>query len=220
MKKVMILILMLLVFSCKENTTAKKTKLPSSLTIVDSIAIYNNILNDLVDTHLYNRYLGEQSIHLLINHLFHKNIDSIAYQQELKTLKKKIIKNGSLKGTLFINDNFNGSEIDISFIKSPEEFNIDQVAIQIKKKNHLPVKLLTSNFVKLKELSLKQADTLNTFDVGNLSLSKFILNNDKSRGMMYFSFICGNDCGEASILIIKKKNNTWFVQKKHALWVI
>lgn len=218
MKKVLTIILIVLL-SCKQSRKETKVQEHSIETKVDSLRIYNNVLNDLVDNYLYNEYLGKKAQYLMVD-VFNKKIDSTTYLEKLNALKSKIIKNDSLKGRLYFDDAFNGYERDIKFLKFPKEFDKDEVSLQISKRNHLQIDSLKSKLVMLKKLSNKKVDTLKIFEVGELSLSKFILNKDKTRGMLYFSFVCGRKCGEGSLVLIKKEVGKWKVQDTYNLWKI
>lgn len=219
MKKVLAILLLAMVLSCNQSRKEPKVKEQATEIQVDSLGIYNDVLNDLIENYLYNSYLGQKAQFLEVD-WFNKKIDSTMYLEKRNALKSKIVKSDSLKGTLYFDDAFSGGERDIKFLKFPKEFDIDEVSLQIGKKNHLPVDSLTSNFVKLKKFSNKKADTLKTFEVGELSLSKFTLNKDKNRGMLYFAFVCGGKCGEGSMILIKKTNNRWQVEEKFTLWEI
>ena len=184
---------------------------------VDTLKTYNSILNNLIDNHLYNKYLGRKWELLAID-LHKKKIDSITYLKKMNVLKNTIIKNDSLKGTLYVDEIFNGYESDVSFLKLHDEFDIDEIKNQISKKNHLSIDSLKSDLVKLRSLSNK--DTLKLFEIGKLGLSKLLFSKDKSLGMLYFEFICGSKCGEGSIILIKKINDIWYIEKKYAIWEI
>ena len=136
----------------------------------------------------------------------------------MNVLKNTIIKNDSLKGTLYVDEIFNGYESDVSFLKLHDEFDIDEIKNQISKKNHLSIDSLKSDLVKLRSLSNK--NTLKLFEIGKLGLSKILFNKNKSLGMLYFEFICGSKCGEGSIILIKKINDIWYIEKKYAIWEI
>lgn len=91
MKKVLVILLLAVVIpSCKQNR--KETNVEQLIVEikVDSIGIFNNILKDLIDNHLYNRYLGRNAELLMID-LFNKKIDSTAYLEKLHILKNNIV---------------------------------------------------------------------------------------------------------------------------------
>lgn len=219
MKTILVFMASLFVISCLQEKKANKFDESLKDVKVDTLVVYNNILNNLIDSHLYNKYLGRKWELLAID-LYKKKIDSITYLKKINTLKNNIVKNDSLRGTLYLYEIFDGYERDIKFLKIPDEFDIDEIKIQIGKKNHLSVDSLKSDFVKLKSLSNKNKDTLKVFEVGMLGLSKFTFNKDKTLGMLYFEFICGAKCGEGSIILIKKTNNKWSIEKEYTLWEI
>lgn len=220
MKKNLTILLLAMVLSCNQRKKELKIKEQTTEIQVDSLKIYNNVLNDLLENYLYHSYLGRDAQYLLADYLVSKKIDSITFTKKLNYLKNKIIFNDSLKGTLYLDEIYSGYERDIKFLDFQEGFKEEEVLLQIRKNNYIPIKAFKTEFVKLKKISNKKVDTLNTFEVGELSLSKFLLNKDKSKGILYFAFICGGDCGEGSIILIKKTNNKWYVEKKQTLWEI
>ena len=183
----------------------------------DTLKVYNNVLNNLIENHLYYTYLGREWEDLYVA-LNKKKIDSITYLKKINAIKENVVKKNYLRGTLYIDENFNGYKKDITFLPSLNGFDIIQIKVHISKKNHLSVDSLKSDFVKLKSLSNK--DTLKLFEVGKLGLSKLLFNKDKSLGILYFEFICGAKCGEGSIILIKKTNDLWCVDEKYTLWEI
>tara|TARA_R110002050_G_scaffold57866_7_gene130241 strand:- start:29380 stop:30042 length:663 start_codon:yes stop_codon:yes gene_type:complete len=220
MKKVLAILLLGMVLSCNQGKKELKVKEQTTEKQIDSLGIYNDVLNDLIENHLYHSYLGRDAQHLLVDYLVSEKIDSITFSKKINSLKNKIIFNDSLKGTLYLDEIYSGYERDIKFLDFPEEFKLEDVSLQIRKNNYIPIKAFKTEFVKLKKTSNKRVDTLKAFEVGELSLSKFLLNKDKSKGILYFAFICGGSCGEGSIILIKKTNNKWYVEKKQTLWEI
>ena len=151
MKTILVFMASLFVISCLQEKKANKFDESLKDVKVDTLVVYNNILNNLIDSHLYNKYLGRKWELLAID-LYKKKIDSITYLKKINTLKNNIVKNDSLRGTLYLYEIFDGYERDIKFLKIPDEFDIDEIKIQIGKKNHLSVDSLKSDFVKLKSL--------------------------------------------------------------------
>lgn len=219
MNKVLILIIFSLLISCNIDKKENKEGQISINGETDVLSVYNDVLNDLVENHLYNQYLGREW-ELIFVDLVKNRIDSTLYFKQLNDLKNTIIVNDTLKGTLYVNDVFNGYDRDIKFLNLPKEFQVDEVEKQISKKNHLELEYLKSNFVKLKSLSKKKEDISKLFEVGVLSLSKIVFNEDNTTGILYFEFICGEKCGEGSLITIKKINNKWDVKKEYTLWEI
>lgn len=219
MKPILVFIMSFFIISCLQDKKVNKFDESIKDIKVDTLAIYNDVLNNLIENHLYYKYLGRKWELLAID-LYKKKIDSTTYFKKLNALKRNIIENDSLKGSLYIDEVFNGYERGISFLKLHDEFDIDGIKIQIEKKNHLSIDSLKSDFVKLRSLAHKSKDTLKAFEVGMLGLSKFTFNKEKTLGMLYFEFICGAKCGEGSIILIKKTNNKWYVEKEYTLWEI
>ncbi len=55
--------------------------------------------------------------------------------------------------------------------------------------------------------------------IGIIALSRIVFNKSKTKACLYYSYICGGECGEGEIVFLEKSPNGW----KHAystfLWV-
>ncbi|PIA82307.1 hypothetical protein BFR04_11150 [Gaetbulibacter sp. 4G1] len=222
MKNILILVIVFFMLSCKQDRRVEKIKENIVKTEVDTLTVYNNVLNDLIENRLYYRYLGRKW-ELLFLDLTRNKIDSTAYLKGINTLKDEVVKNDSLKGILYVDGVFDGykEEIRLLDLAKDNSFDLEEVKLQIKKKNFYAVNSFKSNFVKFKKLRNPDSDKRkDEFEVGGISFSKIVFNEGKDLGIMYFSFVCGEKCGEGSLALIKKVNGKWKVEEINALWKI
>lgn len=229
MKSILSLIIIFFILSCNSDRKENKLKDDIVKNSIDTLAIYNYALNDLLENEIYHNYLGEKW-ELLYTDLVKNKIDSIVYLEKLSLLKNTIVENDSLKGTLYINEPFKGFTQDNYSLKIYEigvksfeniknlGFDIDSIITEIGKENYINKKALKSKFVKIESLSNESSETSELFSVGTLSFSKLILNYDKTIGVLFFEFSNEEKYNEGAILFIKKLNNQWVVEKKHTLW--
>ncbi len=222
MKNILILVVVFFMLSCKQDRKAEKIKENIVKTEVDTLTIYNNVLNDLIENRLYYRYLGRKW-ELLFFDLSRNKIDSTTYLKGINTLKDEVVKNDSLRGVLYIDGVFEGYTEDIGSLDFAKEHDIDpeEVKLQIKKKNFYALDSFKSNFVKFKKLRNPNSGKRKAeFDVGGISFSKIVFNEGRGLGILYFSFVCGGKCGEGSLALIKKVDGNWKVEEVKALWKI
>ncbi|MCK5401175.1 MAG: hypothetical protein KAJ28_06035 [Flavobacteriaceae bacterium] len=222
--RVIFLLLIVLTLSCN-NDKKQSGRITTDVSFkneIDTIAIYNTILNDLIENHLYNKYLGNDGEKLFID-LLKNRIDSTDYNNKYYALKNKIVAYDSLKGTLYINDeSFKNDNIDINRLSLPENLSLDfeRITKNINQSHTLNIIDFDSKFVKIKPSTLKSTDNTSLFNVGDLAFSKLYINKNQSYGVLYFAFICGSTCGQADVLLIKKEDNIWKIEKFYPIWEI
>ena len=222
MKNVLIftLVVVFLVLSCKKDKTINKSKEITAEIEVDTLKVYNNILNYLLEKRLYYKCLG-RNWELLYVDLSKKRIDSTTYLKKLNILRNDVVKNDSLKGILYVSGVFDGHTIGAEFLDFAEEhgFDLEEVKCQIERENRYDADSLKSNFVKLKKYRDQNSiSQKKEFEVGSISFSKIVFKKSKNSGILYFSFVCGGKCGEGALALIEKTDGKWEVKKTEALW--
>ncbi|MFI1771848.1 hypothetical protein [Thalassobellus citreus] len=219
MKLFLEILLLVLVLSCNQKKKELKVKEQTTEKQVDTLGVYNDVLNDLIENYLYNNYLGEKA-QLLVVDWFNKKIDETTYINKINVLKNKVITEDSLKGVLYIDGVFDGYTTNLESLNFVENnnFYLEEVVVQISKENLYAVDSLKSNFVKIKRF--RNSDEKKEFEVGDISFSKIVFNKNKDSAILYFSFVCGGKCGEGSLVLIKIIDGKWKVEKKYSLWEI
>lgn len=227
MKKYIILLLFnFLIISCLKEKKNIESNDNSKQVDIDYTTIYNQILNLLIENHLYDRYLGREA-ELLTVDLYKKKIDSGFYLKKINELKKNIINDDNLKGTLYVNDEvITDNKIDKESLNFIQDYiktvNLDSISQNLKVNKQLNASNLSSNFVKIKNQSEMNDENDNSsfFEVGNLTFSKIYVSKENNYYVLYFGFVCGSKCGEGGIILVENKKGNWTLIKKKTLWEI
>ena len=56
-------------------------------------------------------------------------------------------------------------------------------------------------------------------DIGVVSFSKSFMNDDNTRGILYYEFTCGGKCGMGEIIVVELVSNRWVIKKVNQLWI-
>lgn len=221
-KSSIIVILLIFLVSCDfiPNKEGNNITSKNNIQNLDSVAIYNSVLKILLKKNMYNRYLGENG-HDLNLKLIKKEIDSASYLKKINELTNKIINNNSLKRSLFINDNtFKNVSNKINTLKFPKEFRIDSVKAnqKLNKVHGLSIKFFKSDLAYIKSISELNTKEDVRSNIGILTFSKLYINTKEDYGLLYFEFVCGNTCGEADVILLKKVENQWRIEKLYSIW--
>lgn len=227
MKKNIIIILFTFLFiSCLKGKKNIESNDNLKQVDIDYTIIYNNILNLLIENHLYDRYLGREG-ELLTIELYKKKIDSVSFVKRFNELKRKVINNDSLKGTLYVNDEvITDNKIDKESLNFIQDYikavNMDSILQNLKVNKQLNASNLSSNLVKIKNQSEMNDENDNSsfFEVGNLTFSKIYVSKENNYYVLYFGFVCGSKCGEGGIILVENKKGNWTLIKKKTLWEI
>lgn len=202
---------------------SKKNKIDSTTVEnvkgIDTLSVYNDVFNDLIINHLYNRYLGNDGEEALIAYL-RKKIDSTTYQTRVDVLKAKVQLQDSLKEVLYLNEQIAVvSRNKLDFINYPDFAEIDSTRLfeAIAKKPPVDFLNLESNYVMIEPISKLESLTPKSNAVGKLAFSGLYLNKKQSYGVLYFSFVCGQKCGKGNVILIKKVNNKWSIEQNYLM---
>ncbi len=223
MKKLTTLIIIFVcISSCNHETNKKRHDIVTYAVNnqpADTLAVYNVVLDILIKKHTYYRYLGKEGENLYLNLIKH-NIDSITYFKDFKKLHDRALINDLSKKTLYMIDgDFKDHEHKVNGLLFPKDFEVD-FNLANKKTNTphgIDIKAFKSNIVNIKPVS-EMNEEESGFIVGELTLSSLYLNKDGDYGILYFGFVCGEKCGEGNILLIKKIESIWTIEKFYPLW--
>ena len=223
MKNVLSIIFILFLFCCSNSNNTKKDEFNKTSNLkLDSLTVYNDIINNMVKNYYYDNYLGKEG-KLLNTRFLKKEIDSVIYDLKKKEIEEKIINNDSLKGTLYINKEPTKRDIEINKLNLPNDINlpnINQVNRSINTQFKLSVNSLKSNLMRIKSLEL--SDKLgDKFVIGNMSLSELYFNEDQSYGLVYIEFVCvESHCGQADVVLFRRIGKSYKVAQVFSLWEI
>lgn len=190
----------------------------------EELLIYNEILNELVEHHFYSGYLGNEADTIFRKYDYFK--DTAEIKKELIKLQNKVFMDTSRFCALLLDTGNFHLPIDsvktyrpeiIKIIKtiSPDEvtsiYDLNSIQEQYTGKDF---QLCTSRVLSYDELKKKQKCY-----VGKLKLSKLILNKEKTKGLLYYEFICGGKCGMGELVEFEKVNKRWRIKNTHQFWI-
>jgi len=55
--------------------------------------------------------------------------------------------------------------------------------------------------------------------IGAITFSRVAFNDDLNKGCFYYSFYCGNECGEGVMFFVKKEDGKWIIEGSRELWI-
>jgi hypothetical protein len=218
MKNFILIILLFLTLSCKENTKENVVEHSNQ-----ELQMYNDVLIELVEQYYYLRYLGNDGNKLAIS-----IIDTAQKNIQIKYLHNKLFNDSTKFKTIFLYDtlmkvSFNnsyfvsGSNQDVSSMIS--NFGIDTKNILDslnKAQTRFKANKFKSSTFKIKSVvQLRNSD----IEIGVLNLSKVFLNNKRDEGVLACQFYCGGLCGKGYVLKIKKFGNHWKIVDKKMTWI-
>ncbi|MDY7395717.1 hypothetical protein UMM65_10720 [Aureibaculum sp. 2210JD6-5] len=219
----------LILISCSNN---KKALTNPNHTIkiqvkFDENSIYNDILNDLVENHFYNRYAGNAG-EILHKELVLKKIDSIKYNKELDIIKLKLRSlESENKNIIYLNSNKDQTYLYKSFDSIDSRLLNSQFFKENLKKIKDSLSFINKRlYAKKFDLDLAQIDNVENYVsnysylIGKISFSKLYLNKNLDKGLVYYSINCGAKCGKGELLFIVKGNDDrWIVKEKELLFI-
>lgn len=188
--------------------------------------LYNQILNELVETQFYTGYLGNDAQKVWDMHI--NDEDSTDIKREIINIQNKIFKDSNRFCYVYLDTimkpTFYSQEY---FLKGATEYSKNTVALFRSFSNDLQAvidslnthqKMLKASDFQLctsKVMSLTEEDSTHCV-VGKISFSKVFLSKTKDKGLLFIDFYCGPLCGYESLLVIEKINSRWTVKQNFA----
>ena len=226
MKKI-IPILIFLFTSCKEEF--KKSDFQQSDI---EIALYNDVLIDLVENYYYNRYLGKEGE--ILTKEFYSNMEDT-----LKLNKNKVKIHNSLFGdtlrfeTIYLKDTIIGENYRRSNFSNYKFGESDFLSRILKQSNikksaligeinqtqlNFKAILFRANTFKIKSITELGGNDSNS-SIGIIIFSKIYFFNKNNEGVLSCDFNCGGLCGKGYIIHVKKINNRWKIIETDMTWI-
>ena len=56
-------------------------------------------------------------------------------------------------------------------------------------------------------------------DIGVVAFSKVFLNENKTKGVLYYEYMCGGKCGMGEIILVELVEEHWKIKEVHQLWI-
>lgn len=230
MRSFSIIILLVLTFSmvsCIGTTQNKQAP--------DEVAVFNELFMALIDTMAYNEPLPIPPM------LFDDSTreDSLAFKQDsidyANRLSRRLPDTSELK-VFLINAlcAFPNNEP----IKDHMEYLLDtavftrnvqldaswlplvQQLVQIRESIQFDLEAITNTgrYVLVDERAYFDKE-LRGRKVGIVLMSRIAFNEDQERGVFYYSFLCGGECGHGSLYFIEKHAGVWEIVGSEMMWV-
>jgi hypothetical protein len=217
MKNTLLFLFSLIIFSC----TKEKCGFQHS---DREMAIYNDVLVEMVEHFFYNRYLGDEWKKAKID-----GMDSLQIAQKQSEMQTLMFGDSLKYKTVFLVDTTTEGKI-LKFEKMDDYDGLDKLAKTISSnKNEIlssinTLKLdykskdfhsCTFNVKSIKEF--KEDDLKN--EIGIVNFSKVFINQNGNEGVLCCNFRCGSLCGRGYILRVKKNGNRWSIVEFHTTWI-
>lgn len=198
----------------------------------DFLKAYNDILNEIIIKHSYNIYLGKDE-EKIFERYANNMADSENIEKDVIKLQNKLFGDTSRFCTMYLDTalrpafnpwsyfqkDTNSYRIKIRNLISTFSENgqaiIDSLNSIQRKYFPQDFKLCTANIKSLSEL---ETDTTKCY-IGKVAFSKLILNNTKSKGLLYYEFKCGGLCGYGSLIMVEKIQNEWMIKQSLTTWI-
>ncbi len=218
-KTLYVLFLFIILNSCSNNYKVCECNSEN-----EQANIYSSILNELVEHHFYNRYLGDDQKQIFM--LEASNIkDSAKVKRETIKLQNSIFQDTSKFCNIYLDTVYNpyfkpwtyyqndtnrfAREIKdlITNFSNDGQSVIDSLNSMQTNLSPNEFQLCTSKILSVKELNNLDGNCA----IGIVSFSKIFLDNAKTKGLIYYNFNCGVLCGKGELLMIEKINNRWTI---------
>lgn len=222
-----VILTILILSSCRYDY-----KLCDCNTANEQVKIYNHILNELVEHHFYNRYLGKDE-KKIFNEYTSDNPDTAKIRREVIQLQNKLFNDTARfcniyldtvyrpyfnQWTYYQNDTGQYSRETKDLINTFS--NEGQSVIDSLNSMQLSLEpsdfhLCTSKVLSVRDLKRQKGKCA----VGIVSFSKVFLDKAKTKGLLYCNFRCGELCGKGELLVIEKINNRWTITETIGTWI-
>ncbi len=228
MRKIKLIVLgLVLLTSCNHEYKACDFDSPD-----EHVRIYSQILNELVERHFYNFYLGEEE-ERIFKLSTSDNPDTAEIKEEVIELQNKVFHDSTRICNVFLDTilrkEFNpwnyyvkdtssyARELKevISRFSNEGSQVIDSLNSMQKRINPKDFHLCTSRVLSLADIE----NNKNRCMIGVVSFSKVFLEKSGRKGILYCSFRCGELCGKGELLIIEKVENRWTIVDGMIMWI-
>ena len=214
-------ILFQLLLSCKERQYQPCICLSKDV----QIQAYSEILNELVENHFNDFYLGKAADSIF--ELKTTNLDSEGINKKIIALQNEIYQNPKKFCTIYLDTfmfpQFNpwciieksSNELDITIKNLINEFSlngqdvVDSINTIQSKYNVEDYTLCTS---KVRSMARFDKSDTGCF-IGRVALSKLFFNKTYTEGLLFYRFVCGGMCGKSELLVIENSNERWRIKK-------
>jgi hypothetical protein len=223
MKTIFQILILIFIFSC----STPEYKICEFETEDKELKLYNDILTELIEQRFYHGYLIniseelgskysptldysdtvalKKNLILAQNQLFNDTakFETICYSQELQfgpwthysnDTTKELILRDLIKDVSSNWKQVAGTLASVQDKYSPQDFH-----------------LCTSKIIPFRQWK--------DCGIGKVSFSKLVTNDTKTKGLLYFEFNCGGNCGFGEIILVEKSKGRWTIKNTNQLWI-
>jgi hypothetical protein len=147
---------------------------------------------------------------LLKNRKLDTSVLKIYLYDSLTTYKS----NDFLEGMLSPNNFEANFPVDTTWIKLIRKLNQIESPIYI----DLNQITKTGNYTLVSKSEL-QDTTDNKRKIGTMVMSRIAFDNDRKKGVFYYSFVCGSLCGWGNLVFIQKEGHEWKIIGQREMWI-
>jgi hypothetical protein len=187
---------------------------------------YNDILNEIIVKGTYNRYLGEEE-ERIFKLYSESDGDTEGINREVIRLHNEIFNHPTRFCTIYLDtllrpalDSWKRIQKDTSAHSYYIKHLLNQFSVKgqglIDSLNSLQTKYVPEDFsvciADLKSLNELKVEKPTCY-IGTFAFSKLILNSAKTKGLLFYKFMCGGLCGYGRLVLIEKKEGHWSIKK-------
>jgi len=204
------------------------------------LKLYHDILTELIEQHFHNGYLRQVAIEFADKY---PNptldfADTAEFNRDVILLQNKLFNDTSKFGTIcyrptlasgpwkyfFSNtsDFLTSARADTTkHMRNVKELltsfssNWESVADTLAK----PQTKYTSESFKLCTSKVVSCEHYYESSLGVISFSRVYMNNNKTKGLLYYEFMCGGKCGKGEIILVQYMNERWTINNIIQLWI-
>ncbi len=206
--------------ACECNVTDNQAKM------------YSDILNELVEHHFYNRYLGNDEEEIF-NEYIAETPDSLKIKRKLIRLQNNLFNDTSRFCNIYLDSIYRPYFNQWSYYqKDTAQFAKETVhlisafstdgqsvidSLNSMQSNIKPsgFQLCTSKVLSIRDLKSQKGKCA----IGIVSLSKVFLDKTGIKGLLYCNFRCAGICGKGELLVVEKINNRWTITRTICSWI-
>lgn len=221
-----VLIYSFILLSCKQEYKACNCSSKN-----EQIKVYSEVLNELIEHHLYNSYLGKEADTIFRLKMAKTDTDKI--NKKLIALQNKLYDNPDRFCTIYLDTilvpeinswnylkiNSKAFSIELKKLISTISFNgqdvIDSLNTMQNKYAAEDLRLCTSKIKSIKDAVIKETDCV----IGKITLSKLFFNKEHTKGLLLYQFSCGGLCGKSEIVLFGSRNGKWFIEKTYLIHI-
>jgi hypothetical protein len=219
-------ILLIILTTTTLSSCHKNYKVCNCISTEEPVKIYSDVLNELVEHHFYNLYLGKDQEQIFKLETLNSR-DTAKIRRETIQLQNKIFNNTDRLCNIYLDTTYSANfkpwkdylidtsrhateikDLIIAFSNDGQSV-IDSLNSMQMNLDPEELQLCTSKLLSIRDKKTKKG----ICEIGIVSFSKVFLDETKTKGLLCYTFRCGALCGKSELLIIEKINNRWTINE-------